>query len=464
MTVLALFAVLLLGTGLLATALPAPAPRGLVLVLGACLGLAAFSASYAASLFALGGSPGVRAAKDLLLALAGLLLLWRSRVAFRTDARLTRPMRAAAPEPQAPRWLWALVLCACALCSVLFVEHTLRFPDGGWDAWMIWNLRARWLARAAQGFQTAFSPDLVFWAHQDYPLLVPGLVAQGFLLTGSESPAVPAAIAFSLAALSVSLLAVSLAQLRGLRWGLLGGLTLLATPSFVSFAANQQADVPLGLFVLCACVPLALALEQDQQPGLLALSGAAASAAAWTKNEGLLYLLLLAAALVFAPRPQALRARARDLSLFLFGALPVLALLLFFKLEYAHTNDLVHFTSSQSALERLTDLSRWSQLVLALARRVVYFQDWALFLLAELLALIFLVPRLPGRPSTRVLGLFLGMSACAWIPMYILQPHPLLWFFRASIDRLVNHLWPAILLTMFLLLAGSGPDPTPTKT
>ncbi len=460
MIVLALAAIALFGTGLAAAALPAPAPRGLVLGLGACLGAAAWSASYAASLFLFGADPRVRLAKDLLLALAGAFLLWRSR------ARLVRTEQAGSAEtaePGTPRWLWTFFILACLLASVFFLEHTLRFPDGGWDAWMIWNLRARWLARAGASFHTAFTPEIVFWAHQDYPLMVPGLVAQLFLLVKSESPALPALVAFVLGAFSVGLLTLSLGHLRGLRWGLLGGLALLSTPSFVSFTANQQSDVPLGLFVLCACVPLALALERQREPRLIALSGAAASMAAWTKNEGLLYLLLFAGALLIAPRTSSLRVRGRDAGIFLLGALPGLLLVTLFKFEGAHTNDLVHFSSLSSTLERVTDLTRWTQLAFALLRRIVYFQDWALFLVAEIAALVLLVPRLPARASTRVLGTALSLCVCAWIPMYILQPHPLLWFFRASIDRLTNHLWPAILLTTFLVLAGSARDPTPAK-
>ena len=67
----------------------------------------------------------------------------------------------------------------------------MRFPDGGYDAWMIWNTRARFLVRAAD-FHTAFSPRLLFWLHQDYPWLVPGAVAQAFMLQGHGEPlAVP---------------------------------------------------------------------------------------------------------------------------------------------------------------------------------------------------------------------------------------------------------------------------------
>src|SRR5262249_2751263 len=139
------------------------------------------------------------------------------------------------PEPT-PRWVWWLLAAACAAAAAEFVEHTRRFPDGGWDAWMVWNLRARFLARAGDGFRTAFSPDMLFLAHQDYPFLLPGIVAQGFLLSGAEPAWLPAAVAIVYGALALALLTLSVRWLRGGPWGALAGLALAAMPCFPTFA------------------------------------------------------------------------------------------------------------------------------------------------------------------------------------------------------------------------------------
>src|SRR5207237_6218143 len=113
------------------------------------------------------------------------------------------------------------------------------------------------------------SPQILFWAHRDYPLLLPGAVAQAFLLARSESPWVPAAVSYAFAAAAVALLGTGARELRGAGWGGLPALALLSTPCFVGFAANQQADVALGALLLAACALTAIALESAQQRALV---------------------------------------------------------------------------------------------------------------------------------------------------------------------------------------------------
>ena len=204
-------------------------------VLALALGIGAWSACYAGWLMASGAAAGT---KDVALAAvgAGLLAAFRKRRTVKDR-----------PGEAAPRWLWLLFAVSCAAAAAAFVEHTVRFPDGGWDAWMIWNLRARFLVRAAD-FRTAFSPDLAFLAHQDYPWLVPGAVAQAFAAFG-ESRALPALAAAIFGALAVAIVALAAARRFGARWGLFAGLAVTSLPSFPLFASNQQSDVPLSVYL-----------------------------------------------------------------------------------------------------------------------------------------------------------------------------------------------------------------------
>ncbi|MFL5308920.1 MAG: glycosyltransferase family 39 protein, partial [Myxococcales bacterium] len=303
--------------------------------LAALFGVGIWSAGYTVALFAFGADPLVRLAKDALLVAAGTVVLVR------------RPRRAAAAATSrdSPRWPAYAVAAAAVLATAFFVEHTIRYPDGGWDAWAIWNLRARFLARGGAGFRAAFSPEILFWAHRDYPLLVPGAVAQSFLLARSESPWVPAAVSYTFAAAAVALLGAAARELRGAGWGALAALALVSTPCFVGFASNQQADVAVGALLLAACALTAIAIERGEPRALLP-AGFAASLAAWTKNEGALYFACLGTALLatrWAPPRQRLRAVLR----FALGGLPVLAQVAGFKLRVAHESDL--FTGASAS-------------------------------------------------------------------------------------------------------------------
>ena len=430
---LALLAIALSGAGL-TTRLRG----GLRLAAAALFGIGAWSASYAAALLLFGAGERGLLAKDVVLVVVGTLL---SRFGEQRSPGPAEEVNGVHQRQRPPRWLWLFFAAACALALAAMVEHTLRFPDGGYDAWMIWNTRARFLERAAD-FRTAFSPRLLFWLHQDYPWLVPGAVAQAFLLGRTESLAVPAVLSLLFAVLALAVLTLAVARLRGPNWGLLAGLVLATTPCFATFAANQQSDVPLSAFlVLCAAL-LSLALEEGRED-LLVLAGFAAGLGAWTKNEGLLYLGCIGAALLFRER------RLRPLVLFAAGAAPLLALLAGFKLGLKPPNDFALFTTPQALLARALSPGRWGELLLLVLRRIVYFQDFALWVLAELLLLGLVLRKLPGS----VAGTALLLACAAYAPIYVLQPHPVEWIFRTSVDRLFIQLWPAAILATLLPLA-----------
>jgi hypothetical protein len=434
MILAALLAIVLSGAGLVAAGFPDRAAdavdRALRICGGAALGLGTWSAAYAAARM-FGIAPAI---KDVVLACAGAALFFLAR---------RKPVSLPSPSDPAPRWLWGLLLVAGAVAVGAFFEHDWRFPDGGWDAWMIWNLRARFLVRAAD-LRTVFSPDLLFWAHADYPWLVPGAVAQGFLLAGREAGAVPEAIAAAFGVLAVAVVALALARLQGERWALIGGLAILALPTFAIFVSNQQSDVPLGLYLGCAGALIALAdARPDRSARLLALAGFSAGLGAWTKNEGALYAVALAAALLL--RTRGVRAPLA----FALGALPAAALLIGFKRAYAPSNDLAHFSTAATLLAHAVDPRRWAELLVQSLRRLVFFQVFGLWLVAELLALAIWIRRLPGT----ALGTALFLSALAYGPLYVLQPYPLTWVFRTSVDRLIVQMWPAAVLATSLALA-----------
>ena len=441
MILLALLAIALAGAGLVAAGFPDRAvdrtDRALRFSIGTAFGLGSWSAAYAAARMV-----GVSATvKDLVLAFLGAALLLAARPRLSADPT---------PRDPAPRWLWSLLAAACALAVAVFFEHDWRFPDGGWDAWMVWNLRARFLVRAPD-LRTAFSPNLLFWAHPDYPWLVPGAVAQGFVLAGRETMAVPQMIAGTFGVLAAGVVSLALARLHGPRWGLLGALAILTVPAFPIFVSNQQADVPLSVYLACAASLIALAYARPDRPfRMLLLAGFAAGLGAWTKNEGTLYAACLAAGLL---------ARTRDLRgtlAFVAGAVPAGALVVVFKTAYAPANDLVRFSSGAGLLAHAFDPLRWGELLFQALRRLVFFQTFALWLIAAVLALSVWVRRLPGTP----VGTALFLATAAYLPIYLLQPHPLQWLFRTSVDRLLLQLWPAAVLATIAALANAVGRPS----
>src|SRR5437867_455822 len=75
---------------------------------------------------------------------------------------------------------------------------------GDWDALAIWNLHARLLYRSGGQWLQTFSRH-IYDGHQDYPLLLPSLVASGWTLHGAESTAIPGILSFVFTFLVVAL-------------------------------------------------------------------------------------------------------------------------------------------------------------------------------------------------------------------------------------------------------------------
>ena len=104
------------------------------------------------------------------------------------------------------------------LSVVLFVVLTTLFPHGYWDAWSIWNLRARYLFRGGNNWTAVFS-SLV--SHAEYPYLVSASVFRGWTYCGKETQLVPILFAALFTYATPGLLLSSLMLVRSKTQGVL---------------------------------------------------------------------------------------------------------------------------------------------------------------------------------------------------------------------------------------------------
>ena len=426
------------------------------LMFEAALGLGAGIAisSIAFFLLTLAGAalPAVILALDAALLAAGLFAFWR-----------TRRTAGGPAEPAAPplfRWNWLLAL-ALAAGSVLvlygLVSVSAANPHGEWDAWSIWNLRAKFLAAPGDAWRGALSPlPEKVGMHPDYPLLLSGFVAMVWKASGDTPPCVPQLTGFLFLALVLALLGSALTTLRGLTSGLTAGLVLLSSTSFLFLATMQYADLPLSFYCLASIALLLMA----ETPAGLALSGAFASFAAWTKNEGLAFAVLLTLAILAVEwRAAGLRSALVRLRHFLTGAAPVLLLVIWFKLFLAPASDPLFQQGAAGLTHRLTDSARYAQIAKAMIAELYHFgQPWShpLLLLAILaLTLRFRIDATQAR-ALRASAVALALVFTAYCGVYLITPSDLAWHLRTSLPRLYAQLWPSVLLLVFLTLNVPG--------
>ena len=408
-------------------------------------------------------SNGVRLGFRSLILCETFLAVILAVLYFRTAKSTFRIEKIAAPAGTNDRFYTLLTVIFFILTPVaiiILVFLTLKNPSGGWDAWAIWNMSARFLFRGMTEWREVFSRP---WGsgllHPDYPLLLPGIVAKCWGYIGKDIVLAPASIAFLFTAATAAFLSSSLAVLRTKTQGILAGIVLIATPNFISLGALQYADVPLSLFFLATVVFVTM---YDLSSGsgrvrFLYIAGMAAGFAAWTKNEGLLFITSFIIARFFAVLPfRGLKGSVKELALFMIGALPLLARIAYLKIFIAPPNAVLSSAQSASAIDKLKDLSRYLIIIKAFMRESVRFGFPATGSIPVLAAYFLLTGGRVTRstaPGITTSLLTLCFVAAGYFYIYLAGPYDLEWKLATSLDRLFLQLWPIIVFLLFLIAA-----------
>jgi hypothetical protein len=316
-------------------------------------------------------------------------------------------------KQDAPGLLIAAGILLGAIVAALFVEHSIRYPDGGWDARAIWNLRARAIFAAPFDRAAIFAPEA---PHADYPPLLPALIAQGWFLLGARTQLWPILVSalFAIGGAHALFAGVSRKAGTGAAW--MSVLLLIGAPQFLLLTWQQTADLKVAMLLLVAVI----AAREEQ----FVLCGVACGLAALTKNEAVFEAGIL---LALVRKPRAWLAAAPALVAFLAFHFAVPA------------NDL------QSALHwpHALPLRLW-QVLRAFAAQLWSFSDWGLSLPALVLFALWKRPRLE----------FLGLSLLFLFGVYLFTPLPLEYHLSSSLDRLLFQLFPSALYAC----AASFPD------
>ena len=343
--------------------------------------------------------------------------------------------------------LLALLLVALGVWASAFWKDAFMRPHGTFDAYAIWNLRARFIFRDPTHWQNAFSADLNWKTHPDYPLLTTLNVARGWFLLGAETTRVPIVLAGLFAVCALGTLSSALALLRSPSSAAMAGLLLLGAPWFPFFAGTQNAAIPLAAYYLATAALLAVH-ACTPRPGYLALAGLTAGLAAWTKNEGLLFLGVTTALVVWSQR----RNLRGGLVPFAAGLIIPLTTLLTFKLALAPPNDILDGLESGVLLQKLLDPARYAAIGRFFGVLLLHLGEWNAYVYPLLLAYLLFFCRGPARqaPGAGQLAAITGLVFLGYCGIYLITPHPLDWHLRYSADRLLFHLFPLVILVVFL--------------
>ncbi len=357
-------------------------------------------------------------------------------------------------SPTLSRIVAAAFYVALVLTSISSIVFLWRQPHGQFDATAIWNMRARFIFRGGEQWTNAFSKALS-WSHPDYPLLLPLSIARCWTYVGGDLLIAPALLAILYTLATVGLLVSSVALLRTRSQGFLAGLVLLGPFLFVRVGISEYADTPLSFYLLAVFVLLCLKdRTSNNNYNFLVLAGLIAGLATWTKNEGWLFLLsIIAARFAVIILSKGLKLYLREMLFFSAGLIPILLIVVYFKMRLAPPNDLMAAQELGSAANKLFDFHRYALILKACITQFTGFHKWYL----HPAYLLFIYPWFLGmsvgkeKAGLATSAVALGLILTGYFFIYVTSPHAdLNWHLNSSLDRLLIQLWPSFVLIYFL--------------
>jgi hypothetical protein len=354
---------------------------------------------------------------------------------------LFRHSKSAVPTKPPRSFPWNLVLMAGLILALTLVITAMsgaweNNPQGNWDAWAIWNLRARFLASGGSVAHRAWSP-LLGATHPEYPLLTSAFVARAWTYSHTLSAAVPIAVSCLFFLALISIATGGMAAWRSGPLGLLLGLSLAATPTLVHAVPDQYADIPLACYFTGA-----LMLAFLDHP---ALAGLLAGLAAWTKDEGLLFVAVFLVAAAIIRRHQLLRLLAGAA---LGGGVAVL-----FKTILAPGNASLLSASLPLLGQHLSDPGRYRQVVAAMGAQFIDMASgWYHPILPALSLAIALRFDIQRRRDVMFCSTVAVLLLAGYFAVYVITPNDLTWQLQTSLSRLYVQFWPILLLAIWTAL------------
>jgi hypothetical protein len=370
---------------------------------------------------------------------------WRLRASRR--ARRDPSQRSSRENSSRAPWPIRLVFVVVAgMAAATAVQEYLVSPHGEWDAWAVWNQKARFLVRGGERWTDELA---ILWSNPSHPLLIPLTVARIWAYAGSEATVVPAALAASFGAGCVAIVMGALGLHRVRAW--IAGAVLVAPGAFLQQAMTQQADVPVAFFMVTAVVMLlkadaALATEPHAARGCLVLAGLLTGCAAWTKNEGLLFAGAMAPALLWITR----RGAPRQLLWWLLGAaLPVLTLV-WFKANVAPVPP-PYFEETQvpfAILAQVAGSDRGLSILRVMAQETLVWGGRSAAGVAILMLAASMAAAIRSTHAAIVLSV-IAFMLFGYFGVFLVTPLDAAWLVGMTFYRLLAQLWPLLVLAAF---------------
>ena len=185
--------------------------------------------------------------------------------------------------------LWILLLLS--LIPLWIYSHS--YPYGGWDAWQVWNLKAKFLFLGGENWKNIFHESL--WrSSPHYPLLLPIINVWGWIFSKDATYSVPlfTALIFSIAL--VGLLSQAIYRSTRSFLSILPVLLIFTHPLLLNLTISQYADLPFAFYLFAGLFCLYQAKTKPLLTSyFLLLTSLFLSFLSFTKPEGLIAAIVV---------------------------------------------------------------------------------------------------------------------------------------------------------------------------
>jgi len=301
---------------------------------------------------------------------------------------------------------------------------------GEWDAWMIWNMHAKFLLDPHK-WKDLFKLRPAY--HSDYPLYLPATIAFFWRLLGNTAILVPYVFSFLTTLLVPVVIFIELYRKNLLVATLI--LIVLGTDDFyLKHAMNEYADVPLSLLLLLLFICRSYVQENKK---IVTIMAALLGCCMWMKNEGAML------ALIFTILNFKILFLNKNWKYSIPGLVVFIAALLLLKMQ-SPINDLMN-TSQSNIINNIGSSQRYSFIYNSFTENLN--NNFIEIKIGLLLYIVYCIAA--KKIPQRNFWLIVCFAGGFFLTYLLLSPH-LEWQLQTSMDRIILQLVPSTLYVLGL--------------
>lgn len=338
-----------------------------------------------------------------------------------------------------------IIFLAC-LITLPIIIYSFLYPFGGWDAWAMWNVKAKFIFLGQEHWQNMFNPILIE-TNIDYPFLLPLINAWFWSFHGTPDTVAPRIITCLIPFLTAGLLMTTLRLVNKTYFYILSALWIFFNTATIYSSISQYSDQLLGLYLLSFFICF-LFFHRTKQNYWLILSSIFIGFLTFSKNEGLVLSLIVTFLACLKILTNAISFQEKKKYLFLFLIFVLLASTPWILFKCFWSPDQHRFINGLLSLEAPSTLSRFLTILSTLKQELLH-SKWVGFWIISTI-IIFMNLKTAFRREIIIIPLTISLYLFVIIGVYQINTFfEIVWWLETSLNRILFVLVPSLTFWAF---------------